>query len=95
MLPDVSQDELEKLAPVMTLRYGFLGLPHGGAKAGVLREMAEDVALTRFDEVKRRAEQPSAAGRGFSAGIALYRAGWVPARLMRPLSKGYFNDRVP
>jgi hypothetical protein len=60
-----------------------------------LRDMAEDVALTRFDEVKRRAEQPSAAGRCFSAGIALYQAGWVSARLMRPLSKRYFNDRVP
>jgi glutamate dehydrogenase (NAD(P)+) len=60
-----------------------------------LREMAEDVALTRFHEVKRRAEQPSAGGRCFSAGIALYRAGWVPARLVRRLSKGYFNDRVP
>jgi glutamate dehydrogenase/leucine dehydrogenase len=36
MAPDVSQDELEKLARVMTLKYGFLGLPQGGAKAGVL-----------------------------------------------------------
>jgi len=59
------------------------------------REMAEDLALRRFDEVKRRAEQPSLAGRCFSAGVALYRAGWVPARLVRTLSRGYFSDRVP
>jgi glutamate dehydrogenase (NAD(P)+) len=60
-----------------------------------LREMAEDAALARFHEVKRKTEQPSLAGRCFSAGIALYRAGWVPARLVRRLSKGYFSDRVP
>jgi glutamate dehydrogenase (NAD(P)+) len=71
-------------------------LIRGSLEAGKpLREMAEDAALTRFDEVKRRTEQPSSAGRCFSAGIAVYRAGWVPARLMRRLSKGYFNDRVP
>jgi glutamate dehydrogenase (NAD(P)+) len=58
-----------------------------------LRDMTEDVALRRFDEVKRRTEQPSAASRCFSAGVAFYRAGWVPARLVRPLSVGYFNDR--
>jgi len=40
-----------------------------------LHEIAEYVALRRFDEIKRRAEQPSAAGRFFGAGIALYRAG--------------------
>jgi len=59
-----------------------------------LRDMAEDVALRRFDEVKRRAEQPSAAWRCFSAGVALYRARWIPARLVRSLSIGYFNDRI-
>jgi len=70
-------------------------LIRGALEAGKpLREMAEDVALTRFDQAKRRAEHPSAAGRCFSAGIALYRAGWVPAGLMRPLSKGYFNSRL-
>jgi glutamate dehydrogenase (NAD(P)+) len=71
-------------------------LIRGALEAGKpLREMAEELALARFAAVKRRAEQPSAAGRCFSAGIALYRAGWVPARLMHALSKGYFNDRVP
>jgi glutamate dehydrogenase/leucine dehydrogenase len=36
LMPDVTQDELEKLARAMTLKYGFLGLPQGGAKGGVL-----------------------------------------------------------
>ncbi len=36
MLPDVSEEELRILARCMTLKYGLLGLPHGGAKAGVL-----------------------------------------------------------
>jgi glutamate dehydrogenase (NAD(P)+) len=36
MLPDVSAYELTVLARAMTLKLGFLGLPHGGAKAGIL-----------------------------------------------------------
>jgi glutamate dehydrogenase (NAD(P)+) len=36
MLPDVSAAELRDAARAMTLKYGFLGLPQGGAKAGVL-----------------------------------------------------------
>jgi glutamate dehydrogenase (NAD(P)+) len=36
MLPDVSADEVRALARAMTLKYGFLGLPQGGAKAGIL-----------------------------------------------------------
>jgi hypothetical protein len=60
-----------------------------------LREMTEDLALTRFEEVKRRTEQPSAAGRCFSAGLALYQAEWIPVRLVRWLSRGYFNERMP
>lgn len=36
MLPDVSGQELAVLARAMTLKHGFLGIPHGGAKAGVL-----------------------------------------------------------
>jgi glutamate dehydrogenase/leucine dehydrogenase len=35
MLPDVGEAEVRALAHTMTLKYGFLGLPHGGAKAGV------------------------------------------------------------
>lgn len=35
MLPDVSADEVQDAARAMTLKYGYLGLPQGGAKAGV------------------------------------------------------------
>jgi len=35
MLPDIDQAEIQALARSMTLKYGFLGLPQGGAKAGV------------------------------------------------------------
>jgi len=59
-----------------------------------LREVSEQVAIRRFREAKRRAERPTVAGRCFSAGIALYRAGWVPMRFVRVLSRGYFSDRI-
>ncbi len=36
MLPDISAPELTELAKAMTLKHGFLGIPHGGAKAGIL-----------------------------------------------------------
>jgi glutamate dehydrogenase (NAD(P)+) len=35
LVPDLTRRELELSARVMTLKYGFLGLPQGGAKAGV------------------------------------------------------------
>ena len=36
MLPDIDEAEIRTLARSMTFKYGFLGLPQGGAKAGVL-----------------------------------------------------------
>ncbi|MGI0024248.1 MAG: Glu/Leu/Phe/Val family dehydrogenase, partial [Nitrososphaera sp.] len=36
MLPNIDEEEMRLLAHTMTLKYGFLGLPHGGAKAGIL-----------------------------------------------------------
>ncbi len=38
LLPDIDEMEMRNLARAMTLKYGFLGLPQGGAKAGVLQE---------------------------------------------------------
>ena len=35
MLPDIEKEEMSGLARSMTLKYGFLGLPQGGVKAGV------------------------------------------------------------
>jgi len=49
MLPDVSAPELAALARAMTLKHGFLGIPHGGAKAGVLcNEDASEEKRTRL-----------------------------------------------
>jgi glutamate dehydrogenase (NAD(P)+) len=36
MMPDVSPLEVAELAHLMTLKYGFTGLPMGGAKAGII-----------------------------------------------------------
>jgi glutamate dehydrogenase (NAD(P)+) len=36
LMPDVTEAELRLLARSMTLKYGWLGLPQGGAKAGVV-----------------------------------------------------------
>ncbi|EFK09589.1 glutamate dehydrogenase family protein [delta proteobacterium NaphS2] len=36
LMPDIDEDEIGILARGMTLKFGFLGLPHGGAKAGVV-----------------------------------------------------------
>ncbi|MGB5661307.1 MAG: Glu/Leu/Phe/Val dehydrogenase dimerization domain-containing protein, partial [Thermoanaerobaculia bacterium] len=36
IVPDLSEVELSVAARAMTLKYGLLGLPQGGAKAGIL-----------------------------------------------------------
>ncbi len=36
IMPDIDEEEISLLARGMTLKFGFLGLPHGGAKAGVI-----------------------------------------------------------
>lgn len=38
MVPDVSRPEIRAAARAMTLKYGFLGLPQGGAKAALLAD---------------------------------------------------------
>jgi glutamate dehydrogenase (NAD(P)+) len=53
MLPDIDEAEMRGLARAMTLKYGFLGLPQGGAKAGVLGdpeapEPDRQILLSRF-----------------------------------------------
>lgn len=40
-LPDLDAEEIAGLARAMTLKYGFLGLPQGGAKAGLLSAPGE------------------------------------------------------
>jgi len=48
MLPDVSISELQSLARVMTLKFGFLGMNEGGAKAGIVANssMPQEEKLT-------------------------------------------------
>jgi glutamate dehydrogenase/leucine dehydrogenase len=36
IMPDIDEDEIRMLARSMSLKFGFLGLPQGGAKAGVI-----------------------------------------------------------
>lgn len=52
MVPDLSRDEIEKLARAMTLKYGFLGLPQGGGKAGTFGD-PEAPAEQRAATLKR------------------------------------------
>ncbi len=40
MSPGISALEMADLAKAMTLKYGFLGIPHGGAKAGIICDEA-------------------------------------------------------
>ncbi|MFC2061711.1 Glu/Leu/Phe/Val dehydrogenase dimerization domain-containing protein [Elusimicrobiota bacterium] len=42
MQSDISAVELAQLARIMTLKFGFLGIPHGGAKAGIVCEENEN-----------------------------------------------------
>jgi len=56
MLPDVSISELQSLARVMTLKFGFLGMNEGGAKAGIVADpsmpQGEKLALLKtFAEI--------------------------------------------
>ena len=56
MLPDVSIPELQGLARVMTLKFTFLGMSEGGAKAGIIADPSmpreEKLALLRtFAEI--------------------------------------------
>jgi len=36
LMPNIDEEEMRGLARAMTLKFGFLGLPQGGAKAGVI-----------------------------------------------------------
>jgi len=55
MAPDLSPDLVTQLARTMTLKYGFTGLPSGGAKAGIIadpempREKKREI-LSRFGQ---------------------------------------------
>ncbi len=42
LVADVSEDEVRRAARAMTLKYGLLGLPQGGAKAGIIGDGEDD-----------------------------------------------------
>jgi glutamate dehydrogenase (NAD(P)+) len=47
MVPDLSEDEILSASRAMTLKFGLLGLPQGGAKAGVLGDGEADPSEKR------------------------------------------------
>jgi glutamate dehydrogenase/leucine dehydrogenase len=55
MLPDVSENELRVLARAMTLKFGLLRLPQGGAKAGIIGD-PEAPANVRQERIVRYAQ---------------------------------------
>ncbi len=69
MMPDIDEAEVRDLARAMTLKYGFLGVALGGAKAGV-----------RGDPESSQQER-SVLKRLTRARWALHRRGWLPRRL--------------
>jgi glutamate dehydrogenase (NAD(P)+) len=54
-------------------------------------QIAEPIALRRFQRRKQAAERPAVAGRLLKAGLELYHRGLVPAPVMRALSPAYFD----
>lgn len=63
MVADVSEDEIRSAARAMTLKYGLLGLPPGGAKAGIVGDAEVDSAgrqgrLREFAEAARPLLEP-------------------------------------
>jgi glutamate dehydrogenase (NAD(P)+) len=59
-----------------------------------LREIAEGLAVGRFETTKRQAERRSWRHGGVEAALRAYREGWVPARLVKRVSLGYFSRCV-
>lgn len=55
------------------------------------REVAVPFALRRFNQVAQSAEHPTPLSRLFSLGLEFYRHGWIPGRLVAPLSLRYFE----
>ena len=70
MLEDVTPDEIRMLARAMTLKYGLLALPQGGAKAGVLGD-PDAPARERFERLRAfgRAIAPLLCSRRYVPGV--------------------------
>jgi len=55
------------------------------------RDLAVPFALGRFNHVVQNAERPTPLSRLFNLGLEFYRRGWIPGRLVAPLSLRYFK----
>jgi glutamate dehydrogenase (NAD(P)+) len=55
------------------------------------REVAIPYALRRFNQAAQRAEHPTYLSQLFNLGLQFYRYGWIPGRLVAPLSLRYFE----
>jgi glutamate dehydrogenase (NAD(P)+) len=104
MVRGVTPEEMIGLARAMTLKYGFLGLPHGGAKAGIVFDETAGTAekarlLDAFARkagwlLKSRAYAPGADMGTTNADIRgmLKRAGVdVPKRTLRSERSGFYT----
>lgn len=69
-------------------------LKEAGRSGRPLRGYCEEVARERFAAVKERAERGSWSGRVVEAGLSVYREGFLPERLVKWASEGYFQRAV-
>jgi len=58
------------------------------------REIALTLALSRFEQLQRKAAHPTLLARTLEAGLELYRGGWIPASLVGKVSPYYFKRMV-
>ncbi len=79
-------------------RHLLLSIPsllRQAGRSGVpARAVAEPIALSRHARARRAAENPSVASRALSAGLEVYRRGWLPKGLVGPLARGYVERRL-
>ncbi len=66
-------------------------LDEAKSKHQLPREVAVPFALRRFNHVAQSAERPTPISRLFNLGLEFYRRGWIPERLVAPLSLRYFE----
>jgi glutamate dehydrogenase (NAD(P)+) len=74
----------------ISIRIAWL-LNEAKSKHQLPRDVAVPFALGRFNHVVQSAERPTPLSRLFNLGLELYRHGWIPGRLVAPLSLRYFE----
>jgi len=73
-----------------SIRIAWL-LNEAKSKHQLPRDVAVPFALGRFNHVVQSAERPTPLSRLFNLGLEFYRHGWIPGRLVAPLSLRYFE----